>query len=54
MYRDIIIFKNKGTTVGVAKICFRCDQSSIIGTIANTDEFGMSGDFDRLDKLLKD
>ena len=54
VYRDIIIFKNKGTTVGVAKICFGCDQSSIIGTIANTDEFGMSGDFDRLDKLLKD
>ncbi len=52
VYRDILIFKKKSKIVGIAKICFECGGSRIVGTKANTDEFGQSGDLERLKKLL--
>lgn len=52
IYRDILVFKNKNKTIGLAKICFECGQSIIAGTNSNTEEFGQSGDFGKLQKLL--
>ncbi len=52
IYRDILIFKKTNHTVGLARVCFKCNLSEIIGTIRNTEEFGQSGDYDRLEKLL--
>lgn len=53
VYRDILIFKKNNKVIGVAKICFDCDQSQIIGTKINTMNFGQDGDYEKLYKLLK-
>lgn len=52
-FRDIIIFKKDEHVVGIAKICFECEQHSIVGTKQNTDDFGQSGDYEKLAQLLK-
>ncbi len=52
VYRDILIFKNKNHTIGVAKICFECGKKIIIGAKTNTEEFGQSGDYDKLFQIL--
>lgn len=52
IYRDLLVFKLKGRIIGLAKICFDCDRSIICGTERNTSEFGQSGDYSKLYKLL--
>lgn len=52
VYRDILIFKKKGKIIGIAKICFSCQQNIIIGTKANTKNFGHNGDYGRLRSIL--
>ncbi len=52
IYRDILVFKKSNKTIGVAKICFECEQNWIIGTDRNTMEFGMSGDYGKLYDIL--
>ncbi len=52
-YRDVLIFKKKKKTVGIAKICFECSQHIIIGAKGNTEYFGQSGDIGKLESLLK-
>mgnify|MGYP000044066640 CR=1 FL=1 len=52
VYRDILVFKRKNKIIGVAKLCFGCNQHRIIGTDRNTDFFGYSGDFEKLDSIL--
>lgn len=51
-FRDLLIFKDSVRIVGIAKICFSCDESHILGANANTEKFGMSGDYRRLWNLL--
>ena len=53
-FRDILIFKNKGNISGIAKICFKCRQSIIRGTIKNVENFGQDGDFEKLNKILNE
>ena len=52
VFRDILVFKQSNRTIGTAKICFDCYQSIIAGSQQNTDEFGQSGDYSKLRKLL--
>lgn len=52
IYRDILVFKRKNKIIGTAKICFTCRQHRITGTTLNTEMFGQSGDFGKLDTLL--
>ncbi|MBB4805990.1 hypothetical protein HNP38_001262 [Chryseobacterium defluvii] len=52
VYRDILIFRKKGKPAGVAKICFTCGQNEIMGTFANTENFGQDGDYEKLRKIL--
>lgn len=52
IYRDILVFKKANKIVGTAKICFECGKNIITGTAQNTDEFGQSGDYDKLYRLL--
>lgn len=54
VYRDILIFKKKSKIIGIAKICFDCGDSIILGTKSNTEEFGQSGDYEKLEELLKE
>lgn len=52
VYRDILIFKKKEKIVGIAKICFDCHQKQIVGTKANTENFGQDGDYEKLQQIL--
>jgi len=52
IYRDILVFKKDNKIIGTAKICFGCNQKVITGAVVNTDEFGQSGDYGKLYKLL--
>ena len=53
VYRDILFFKRKRRTIGFARICFDCDNSIIAGTTRDVSQFGQSGDYGRLWRLLK-
>lgn len=52
MYKNIFVFKYHGKTVGLAKICYSCLLSNIVGTKCNTVDFGQSGDFEKLRNLM--
>lgn len=52
VWRDILLFKNQGELTGTAKICFECDQSSFNGTSRFTGQFGGSGEFNLLRRVL--
>lgn len=52
VYRDILIFKKEDKVVGTVKVCFDCWANQIKGTIANTENFGQDGDYDKLKKIL--
>ena len=52
VYRDILVFKKKNKTIGIAKICFQCGANKIVGTKSNTEEFGQSGDYWKLQEIL--
>ena len=54
VYRDLIVFKEKEEIKGIAKICFDCSKNQILGTNANTMEFGQSGDYSKLAKILNE
>lgn len=52
-YRDILIFKKQNKVIGTAKLCFDCMKSQIHGSKANTKNFGDSGEFKKLEGILK-
>lgn len=53
VYRDFVVFKKNKKIVGVAKICFDCHLFRIVGTNANTENFGQDGDFEKLYSILR-
>ena len=54
VYRDILVFKKNDKVVGVTKVCFDCRIHRIVGTESNTRDFGQSGDYERLLRVIKD
>lgn len=52
IYRDILIFKKQKKVIGIAKICFECHQKHIVGTNANTENFGQDGDYPKLLQVI--
>lgn len=52
-YRDVLVFKKRNKIIGIAKICFRCQANQIVGTVANTYNFGSNGDYEKLEKILR-
>jgi hypothetical protein len=52
VYRDILVFKRNKETIGFVRLCFDCGDSIFAGTDLNTLEFGQSGDFQKLGRLL--
>jgi hypothetical protein len=52
VYRDILLFKKNKKIIGIAKICFTCNQHRIHGTTANTINFGQEGDYYSLSQIL--
>jgi hypothetical protein len=53
VYRNILLFKRQNKTIGIAKICFGCGKNRIVGTTANTENFGFDGDYRKLESILK-
>ncbi|WP_055437551.1 hypothetical protein [Lacinutrix algicola] len=53
VFRDILVFYQKNKVVGIAKICFSCNDHHIIGTTSNTSDFGQCGKYEELNKILK-
>ena len=53
IYRDILLFYKNDSLIGIAKICFQCRQSHILGAKNNTGDFGQCGGYEKLYKLLK-
>ena len=53
VFRDILIFKKNNKSIGIAKICFECEKSHIVGTNKNIENFGQCGDFSKLMNILK-
>lgn len=54
VFRDILVFKKNSKIVGIAKICFSCDQNRIVGTEMETINFGQDGDYNELHKILNE
>ena len=52
-YRDIFIFKNKDSIVGIAKVCFGCGVSKFRGSKVNTDGFGLYSELNKLKKIIR-
>jgi len=52
IFRDILVLKKGNKIVGVAKICFSCNQTIITGTNLNTEDFNKAGNYERLNKIL--
>ena len=53
VFRDILVFYKKNEVIGIAKICFGCNDYHIIGTTSNTSGFGQCGKYEELSKILK-
>ena len=53
IYRDILVFKKHAKIIGVSKICFGCMGNHIVGTNADTKDFGQNGDYEKLEKILR-
>jgi len=54
VFRDILVFKKNNKVIGIAKICFSCDQNRIVGTKMETVNFGQDGDYSKLHKILNE
>lgn len=52
-FSDILVFKKTKSITGVAKICFHCLKHNIVGSAIGNNGFGQSGDYDKLQELLK-
>lgn len=52
IFRDILVFKKNEKVIGAAKICFGCNDYKIIGTNANTENFGQGKDYEILSLIL--
>ena len=52
-YRDIFIFKNKNSIVGLSKICFECGVTRFYGANVNTDGFGIVSDMEKLKHVIR-
>jgi hypothetical protein len=53
VYNDILVFKKENQIIGIAKICFGCNEIHVVGTAADTDRFGSCLGYQKLAKLLR-
>lgn len=52
VFRDILIFKKNKLVTGIAKICFSCHKYQLVGTEAQTENFGSNDDYSKLAGIL--
>jgi hypothetical protein len=53
IYRDVLIFRKKDKVIGVAKLDFDCGRSAIVGARYDASLFGQSGEYVKLQHLLR-
>ena len=51
-YKDILILRRNKKIIGMAKISFECLKHQMIGERYNDSNFGKSGEFKELQKIL--
>lgn len=51
-YNDILVFKKESKIIGIAKICFKCQQSTFTESKSNTAAFGSFDEIIKLEKIL--
>lgn len=51
-FRDILIFRRNNKIIGIAKISFECLRHQMIGERYNDSNFGQSGEYNELEKIL--
>jgi hypothetical protein len=54
VYRDILIFKKQNEIIGIANMCFTCNNFKFRGTNVITNQFGTNQDIEVLRTLLKE
>jgi hypothetical protein len=54
VYRDILVFYKQDKIIGIAKICFECGQSYILGSSNDVSYFGSCGEYGVLYEILKE
>ncbi len=52
LYTDVLIFREKGKIVGVAKLDFECKRQQMVGMRYPPQTFGKNGEYEELKKLL--
>jgi hypothetical protein len=52
-YTDILVFRNKGKFMGSVKLNFECQRHQMVGQRYNDADFGQSGEYEALKKLLE-
>ncbi|MBD3581721.1 hypothetical protein [Flavobacterium selenitireducens] len=52
IFKDILVFRQKGNIVGVAKISFDCKKQQMVGIRYSPEDFGKAGEYEELQKLL--
>ena len=51
-YNDILIFKKESKIIGIAKICFKCQQFTFTESNTNTNAFGAFEEIIKLEKIV--
>ncbi|NUY80271.1 hypothetical protein HUK80_05130 [Flavobacterium sp. MAH-1] len=52
IYKDVLVFRQKGKVVGVAKISFDCKKQQMVGIRYTPKDFGKAGEYEELQKVL--
>lgn len=52
IYKDVLVFRQKGNIVGVAKISFECKKQQMVGMRYSPEDFGQAGEYEELRALL--
>ena len=51
-YTDILVFRKKGKFMGSVKLNFECQRHQMVGQRYNDADFGQSGEYDELKKMI--
>jgi|GEM_PF-1738709 len=53
VFKDILVFRQKGTIVGVAKLSFDCKKQQMVGIRYSPEDFGKAGEYEDLKQVLQ-
>lgn len=53
IFRDVLVFRNKGKFIGVAKLDLNCESEYLMGARYSSSSFGSKADFESLKAILQ-